>query len=290
MRYGRETAFAWILVSFLTGCASLSKKNKPVDINENMPEVSEVVAEIQAAIDATAGHAWKPSPEFNAAQAKCDSAKRNAKAICTAAYDDARSKCRKENGATAPSICGDYLRDAGKQCPPAGWEPDECVLSASLGPLKIKSVKFQFSAAAGRSAGGGASLKLISGKMARKVGRASSFVIEMTPRPEEGAKRLSTDNGQVTLADNLEAVLIVALKLASSCQPLVGDDKRLACEIKDAPQLAFRKATYSLDLSYEDSKEVGFKWSISSLKLVDGSFSAGSEYKLGNTLTVEIER
>lgn len=281
----------------LAGCSGLFKRDRPVDINANMPDVARVVASVQAAIDATAANPnWEPTEAFTAASKACEEKRaaneeRHGKA-CAAAYDAARARCRRESGANAQVLCNDHLREAREECGDAPGAPKACAIAAQLRPPQIKVARLQFTAASSSNVDAGASLKLISAKMARKGGRVGSYELVLVPRPQmtaalqgfttEGA----ADERGVPSFDTLQSALTIALNaaVARECPP--GQE----CAWQKAPQLVLQSAKYSFEISYEASAGGGFTWTVSPLKITDGSFNIGTQQTLGNVLTVEIAR
>ena len=60
------------LLALLPGCALFSKKERPIDIGSDAPNVSDVIAQVQAAIDATAQNpGWQETAEYAKALAEC---------------------------------------------------------------------------------------------------------------------------------------------------------------------------------------------------------------------------
>lgn len=280
----------------VAGCSGLFKRDRPVDINENMPDVARVVASVQKAIDATASNPhWGPSEAYQAAQRACDEKRTKAAAAhgasCAAAYDAARTRCRRETGPNAQLLCEDHLRQAREECGDAPGAPQACAVAAQLRPPQIKVARLQFTAASSSNVDAGASLKLISAKMARKGGRIGSYELVLVPNPQlqsslQGLTQEGTTGGSdIPSFDTLRAALTVALNAAVAKDCPAGE-----CDWQAAPQLVLQSAKYSFEISYETSAGGGFTWTVSPLKITDGSFNIGSEAKLGNVLTVEITR
>ncbi len=290
------------LIAMLSGCSTLSGKDKPLDINENMPDVSLVIAAVQDAIDKTADNAaWKESSDYRKAMSLCKSQisenQNNYVEECTPAYQEARAKCKRETGATANVLCADYLREAADTCGQKPEAPDVCAAAKQLKPPHIKLAKLDFVAGYNTNLGGGVSLKLISAKAAAEHGLEGTYSIELVPAPL--VKRFTTTRSgeqPVTLTpvvQNLAQALTVALNAAvnRNCGTTIpGRSTVLNCEQLDARQLTLKSASYKFSIDYTTSNGVEFGWSISSLKLVDGTFSAGSKRTTGNVLTVEVER
>lgn len=286
----------------LPGCGLFSKKDRPVDINENAPQVQDVLAQVQEAINATAEDpAWGATKAYNDAIAQCSLERKEARKSYAAACDPhraaARATCASLAGPTASALCESHLAEAESACGAPPGAPAVCAAAQRLGPVRIKSATFRFAAAHSASAEAGGSLLLLSAELARKYGRASTFVIEMIPRPTIG-RRTGAD-GEPLKASDLTAVLVTVLSASEPVHCVAerapSDPKRPnRCTIPEpspgTPQLILSRASYSVEITYTESKGGGFTWSASALKLSDGTASLGSERSVGNTLTLEFER
>lgn len=284
----RSVVISSVILCAGSGCSLLSPRDRPLDINADMPKVSVVIASVQAAIDATHGASWRPTAAAIEADKQCGDQVKAARLVCAAAYVAGRENCRRETGPTAAALCTDFLRDAATKC--SSGKPDVCELAASYAPLNIKSATFSFSAVSSSNADAGIELKLISGKAARKAGRASSFVIEMIPREPifmRAPPPLTPERKD--LSENLIEALQVALEAANHCSTVGTETTGLpvACHKLGTPQLALNKATYTVEIDYAKSSSVGFEWTVAPVKISAGG---GSEQKLGNTLVVELGR
>ncbi len=282
------------LLALLPGCALFSKKERPIDIGSDAPNVSDVIAQVQAAIDATAQNpGWQETAEYAKALAECAgeqaAAARRHKAQCDAAYAAARGRCAKETAATAAQLCGDYLREAGVACGAPPVPPPVCAAAEQIGPVRLKSATFKFTAALTKEGNLGGSLKLVTARQARAYGRASSFEIEMVPKPITVIQK-DRDAATIGGLDNLSAILIAALNASTSCEAESGNPHKQACTISKAPQLILKSATYSVEISYGKKTELGWEWTVSALKISGGTGGYASENKFGNTLTLVLER
>ncbi len=290
----------------VAGCSGLLKKDRPVDINKNMPEVADVLSAVQASIDSTASNPnWSNSDDFQLLKQQCDLqsnvAKTGYKAVCRQAYDTARVACRNEKGVNAEMLCADHLRQAQGECGSAPPKPQVCEDLAILTPPRISVARLRFTAASSSSVSAGASLKLISAQAARKAGRISSYDIELIPAPRVeryfaafGLDEASRNTPEIPpLVRTLQAAITTALNAAVSrkCSPAArSENRRGDCIWEAVPQLVLKSAKYNFEISYEAGNAGGFKWTVSPLKIADGTFEAGSMNTLGNVLTVEIER
>lgn len=309
----RANAMAFVaLLALLQGCALFSKKDRPVNVAVDAPEVSNVIAQVQAAIDATSQNpAWGETPAYQGYAETCDTEnaaeRKEHDKNCAAAYPAARQQCTKEKGTTAIALCADYLREAAATCARPVKESNACEEAKVLAPVKIRSAKFKFAAATSKSGELGASLKLMTLKQARSYGRSSTYEIELVPRPKDEQLGIFTRKGgetDVFGVGNLTAVLLTALNAADVACVEDNSNRRARAAVLDgeppkkctikadtkAPQLVLKSATYSVEITYTKKTDFGWEWSVSSLKLTGGGGALGSEDKLGNTLTLVLER
>jgi hypothetical protein len=287
-------------VLVLSGCALFSKRDKPVDISKDAPSVEIVIQAVQDAIDSTqANPGWQGSDLFkelsDACQTKNNEAKAKHKTACTGQVDNARKACAGFVGATALALCADHLQAANAFCSKAPGPADECKVAEAVAPVTIKSATLKFSAANAQEGSIGASLKLISAAHTRKYGRTSSFEIELIPDPTTDFKALDGTNSYNL--DELGALLLAALNAGTRCAARttqrasgVDERRRLTCKTSNAPQLILKSAKFGLDISYTQSSSGEIKWSVSSLKLDDGTAGLSSSRTIGNTLTIELAR
>lgn len=282
------------VLALFQGCALFSKKERPIDIASDAPSVADVIAQVQAAIDATAQNpGWEDTEDYAKAVAACTDGKKAAAAKhelqCDAVYSNARGLCAEEKAQTAAQLCGDYLREAAAACgsPPAA--PPVCAAAEQIGPVRLKSAKFKFTAAVAKEGNLGGALKLVTAKQARSYGRTSSYEIEMVPKPIIVTQK---DRGSVTVGglDNLSAILTSALNAATNCKADPRTPGKQECVISKAPQLILKSATYSVEITYSKKTELGWEWTVSSLKISEGAGGYTNENKLGNTLTLVLER
>ena len=316
----RTALFACATALTLSGCAWFPKKDLPLDIGENLPEVREVIRAVQEAIDGTSDNEnWNGSQDFKNAALKCKQESLAVETACPDVQRKAYADCRNETGAGAGALCSDLLRLAAEACavPP---DTPACKYVGLMAPPKIKSAKLQFSAMTSREVSAGASLKLLSAEMARKSGRGNSYEIELIPVPKipreslklvmkeaprdqayvelsatlekfaaakpdssESLARAEASSGYQSLTDAINASL-------NAAYPACASQKNRACTNAEAPQLALKSATYSMQITYVAKKGGGFEWSISPLSIVGGKFGASKEHELVNVLTVEMAR
>lgn len=284
----------------LSACGLFSKRDRPVDISKDAPSVEVVIQAVQDAIDSTAANpGWQGSELFkqlsNICQTKNKEAKEKHKAACAGQVDDARKACAGFAGVTAPALCADHLQAANAFCAKAPSPADECKIAEAVAPITIKSATLKFSAANAQEGAIGASLKLISAEYTRKYGRTSSFEIELIPDPTR--KFEAFDGTSRYNLDELGALLLAALNAGTSCaerttERTSGVDERrgFTCETSNTPQLILKKAKFALDISYTQSSSGQIKWSVSSLKLDDGTAGISSSRTIGNTLMIELGR
>ena len=288
------------VVLTLSGCALFSKRDKPVDISKDAPSVEMVIQAVQDAIDSTeANSGWQGSDLFKQLSKICQDknkeAKEKHKAACAGQVDVARKACAGFVGVTAPALCADHLQAANAFCGKAPEQADECKVAEAVAPITIKSATLKFSAANAQEGEIGASLKLISAAHTRKYGRTSSFEIELIPEPILDVK---ARNGTKSYnLDELGALLLAALNAGTSCterttKRVLGVDERrgLTCNTSKAPKLILKSAKFALDISYTQSSSGDIKWSVSSLKLDDGTAGLSSSRTIGNSLTIELAR
>lgn len=285
----------------LSGCALFSKRDKPVDISKDAPSVEMVIQAVQDAIDSTAKNpGWQGSDLFKQLSATCQAKNKDAKAkhqaACTTQVSDARKACGGFSGATAPALCADHLQAANAYCAKAPGPADECKVAEAVAPITIKSASLKFSAANAQEGSIGASLKLISAAHTRKYGRTSSFEIELIPDPTRQEIRAIDGSNRYNL-DELGALLLAALNAGASCtgrttvrESGVDERRGLTCELSKAPQLILKSAKFGLDISYTQSSSGEIEWSVSSLKLEDGTAGLSSSRTIGNTLAIELGR
>lgn len=284
----------------LSGCALFSKRDKPVDISKDAPSVGVVIQAVQDAIDSTAKNpGWQGSELFKELSRTCQTKSKEAKAThqaaCATQVADARKACSGLSGATAPALCADHLQAANVFCGKVPGPADECKVAEAVAPISIKSATLKFSAASAQGGSIAASLKLISAAHTRKYGRTSSFEIELIPDPTreihavEGTNRYNLDE--------LGALLLAALNAGASCTERtterksgVDEGRGLTCELSKAPQLILKSAKFGLDISYTQSSSGEIEWSVSSLKLDDGTAGLSSSRTIGNTLMIELAR
>lgn len=284
----------------LSGCALFSKQDKPVDISQNAPSVEVLIQAVQDAIDSTAKNpAWQGSELFQQLSKTCQAKNKQAKAMhqasCATQVADARKACSGFSGVTAPALCADHLQAANVFCGKVPGPADECKLVEAVAPITIKSAALKFSAASAQEGSIGASLKLISAAHTRKYGRTSSFEIELIPDPTREIHAIDGTN-RYNL-DELGALLLAALNAGASCtertterEPGVDKDRGLTCEMSKAPQLILKSAKFGLDISYMQSSSGEIKWSVSSLKIDDGTVGLSTSRTIGNTLVIELAR
>lgn len=124
--------------------------------------------------------------------------------------------------------------------------------------------------------------------------RAKGQPAENKPLLDDKIKRVSAKSNEDTAAKGL--VGMGALPTLNDLKGLYravdypADYPAATCEATKTPQLILKGATYALDISYETKNGVVAGWSISSLKLVDGTVGLSSGKTVGNTLTLEIGR
>ncbi len=284
----------------LSGCALFSKRDKPVDISKDAPSVEMVIQAVQDAIDTTAANtAWQGSEAFQTLSATCQAKnkeeKEKHKASCSAQVTDARKVCAELTGVTAPALCADHLQSANAFCAKTPAPVDECKVAEAVAPITITSATLSFSAANAQEGSIGASLKLISAAHTRKYGRTSSFEIVLIPDPTRDF--VGFDKSTRYNLDELGALLLAALNTGTSCEARAGGresgvdkNRGLTCQLSKAPQLILKSAKFGLDISYTQSSSGDIEWSVSSLKLVDGTAGLSSSRTIGNTLAIELGR
>lgn len=275
-----RAALLVIAVLSFTACKN-TKEAAPLDISKDLPDVSNVISAIQAAIDETSSHpAWEGDGAYKQAKATCTADKANIRKDCDADFVTARDTCRKEQGSASAVLCTDYLRVAQNQC--SARTSDSCDYVKAMAPPEIKSAKLKFIATQSNEVGAGASLKLISAEMARKTGRASSYEVELIPAPA-GPKGLVERSVENEIYSQLAQAIIATLEAAYP-----------TCRTEPCPSsarpLALKKAVYSVEITYSRKASGGFGWSISPIKIVDGKFGASDERASGNVLTFELGR
>ena len=107
------------------------------------------------------------------------------------------------------------------------------------------------------------------------------------------ATATSTDSTDTTRSEALKAAqdvssLSLVTRSVESAPSNMAPTTR--CRLGESPQLIFKGASYALDISYETKKGAEATWSISSLKLVDGTVGISSSKTIGNVLTIELGR
>lgn len=284
----------------LSGCALFSKQDKPVDISKGAPSVGVVIQAVQDAIDSTAtNRGWQGSELFRQMSSTCQSKNQDARAAhqvdCATQVADARKACGKLSGPTAPALCTDHLQAANIFCSKAPGPADECKMAEAVAPIIIKSATLKFSAANAQEGSIGADLRLISAAHTRKYGRTSSFEIELVPDPTREIHAIDGTN-RYNL-DELGALLLAALNAGTSCTERttkrdsgVDAGRGLTCELSKAPQLILKSAKFGMDISYTQSSSGEIKWSVSSLRLDEGTAGLSSSRTIGNTLMIELAR
>ena len=85
------------VLGLLQSCALFSKKDRPVNVAEDAPEVSSVIAQVQAAIDATSQNpAWGETNAYQGHAINCKTENERAKEAhdksCADAYPAARQQ------------------------------------------------------------------------------------------------------------------------------------------------------------------------------------------------------
>ncbi|WP_369975512.1 hypothetical protein [Xanthomonas bundabergensis] len=342
---GIKAIVAAIALGLLSGCTLFNTKNGPVDVGRNAASVPMVIASLQRALDASGNHSAFDSGEaYKFADAKCAEETKRAQVDydlkCPQLVKEARHECNNASGPAAVELCRDFLTRAHAQCDAGASTPKICAEVKRIGPLRIRSATFRFAATTVRTAGAGASLKLLSAKYARVYERASSYEIVMVPMPaaadvDHAIPYTSGDDGlYLQLSNALTAVLDAAVlpqEAAAARVAAAAEDEGMSAVARAvkqaadraakisgltpavmrvtgpkgatpglmadfqpsknlAPALMLNSARFTLDLNYSTDWSGEFTWTLSALKVADGTAGASSTNTIGNTLTIEFER
>ncbi|HEX7802313.1 MAG TPA: hypothetical protein VF471_06105 [Pseudoxanthomonas sp.] len=246
-----------LLISALCGCALFDKSQRPLDISDNMPGVSDFLQTVQAAIDATDSHAgWGESHYYVELSAACekDTVESNSKhkKVCDAAIAGALKQCDSRSAATAVPVCVDSLRRASLACDAEKpKEPDACTSAKLIAPPRITSAKVELLASSTTSAGLTPSIKLISLDMSRAMNRKHSLVAVLIPLPAKKAELMEGDPN--LLKDIAEYKRQLGILYPRSEQERIaaeaaqGDNLKVEMPISDRPRQALIEARARFD-------------------------------------------
>ncbi|BDU14911.1 hypothetical protein [Lysobacter auxotrophicus] len=264
-----------------TGGCTWNTKEKPVDVAADLPSVTFVIAAVQRAIDQTAVDPnWQGDSTFKQVKDNCDKDEALAKNTCVALKTNAVKECRRDKSGAADAICTDRLVTAAAKCEKAS-QTENCKYVEQMKPPAINNAMLQFTAARSAEVSGGASLKLISAELSRKLGRGSSYEIVLAPMPKPPGMRLMDTAEQPYDLQELTNAILSALSTAyPTCDPST------PC----ASLLGLKSAKYTFEITYEKKTSGGFEWSISPIKITEGKFGVSKESKLGNIITLELGR